>query len=313
MSKLYNYEYYHSYCDSVAYEDTSTWVPHFEAIADRIVRDLKPQTVLDAGCAMGYLVAALRDRGVEAYGVDISEYAISMVREDIRPYCVVGSIIDPLPAELPHHYDLVITIEMLEHLYEEEGRKAIKNLCALSECVIFSSTPDDFIERTHFNVRQREYWVRLFAEEGFCNDLNYKPAYAAPHAICFKKSVDWMLQVEDYERNIRISEAEWEGIVNDKERHIQNLMAEHREAEMRWKQQEKENEVRLEQQNRQLIVCGEQLEQQKHDLTRQCEMLRQQLAQAQEAYQVISNAFFWKITKPARVIMDALKALFRKR
>lgn len=284
MSELYNYEYYHSYCGSVAYEDTSTWVPHFDAIADRIVKDLKPKTVLDAGCAMGYLVSALRDRGVEAYGIDISEYAISKVREDIRPYCVVGSVTDPLPAVLPRRYDLVVTIEMLEHLYEEEGRKTIRNLCTLSERVIFSSTPDEFFERTHFNVRQREYWVRLFAEEGFYNDLNYRPTYAAPQAIYFKKSADWLRQVEDYERNIRISEAEWKKIVND--------------MEMRWREQK--------------TAYERQLELQKHDFTQHCETLRQQLAQAQDAYHVISNAFFWKITKPARVILDVLKALLKR-
>ena len=63
-----------------------------------------------------YLVAALRDRGVEAYGVDISEYAISKVREDIKPYCCVGSLTESLPKQLPETYDLVVTIEVLEHL-----------------------------------------------------------------------------------------------------------------------------------------------------------------------------------------------------
>ena len=60
-------------------------------LASQIKEKYHPQTVLDAGCAMGMLVAALRDLGVEAYGVDLSEYAISQVREDIRPYCAVGS------------------------------------------------------------------------------------------------------------------------------------------------------------------------------------------------------------------------------
>ena len=37
----------------------------------------KHQTICDFGCAKGYLVYALRLLGYDAYGVDISEYAIS--------------------------------------------------------------------------------------------------------------------------------------------------------------------------------------------------------------------------------------------
>ena len=208
MSELYNYEYYHCCCGPIAYEEPAHWVEFFGGIADRIVNDLKPRTVLDAGCAMGYLVAALRDRGVEAYGVDISEYAISKVREDIKQYCAVGSLTESLPACLPRQYDLVVTIEVLEHMYEEDGRKAIQNLCTLSDRIIFSSTPDDFTERTHFNVQQREYWARLFAAEGFFDDLTYRPTYLTAYASCFKKKDNWLRQIEDYERNIRITDNE---------------------------------------------------------------------------------------------------------
>src|SRR5438552_12783041 len=69
------------------YEHNEVWMRFFGAVADRIVQDFAPRTVLDAGCAIGLLVEALRDRGVDAYGVDISDYAISQVREDVRLYC----------------------------------------------------------------------------------------------------------------------------------------------------------------------------------------------------------------------------------
>ena len=115
-----------------------------ENVAEQIVNALHPRTVLDAGCASGHLVAALRDRGVEAYGIDISEYAISMVREDVREYCAVCSLTDPLPEKLPGKFDLVISSEVLEHLSAEDGCRAIANLCARTDRVIFSSTPADF-------------------------------------------------------------------------------------------------------------------------------------------------------------------------
>lgn len=204
MSEIYNQEYYHTDCGPIPYEEPEQWEIFFGAIADRIVQDLRPRTVLDAGCAMGYLVAALRERGVEAYGIDISDYAICCVREDIRPYCAVGSLLDPLPEGLPEQYDVVVTIEVLEHLYADTGKKAIQNLCSLADTVIFSSSPDDFTEKTHLNVQQREYWARLFAENGFYDDLNYRPTYITYHAACYRKKSDVLRQIEDYERNIRL-------------------------------------------------------------------------------------------------------------
>ena len=161
--ETYNEQYYHNSCGPVPYEEPEHWTEFFAIVADHIIADFAPKTVLDAGCAMGYLVTALRDRGVEAYGIDISRYAISKVREDIKPFCVVGSLTDELPSKLPKRFDLVTNIEVLEHLYAEDAVKAVHTLCGATDMVLFSSTPDDYTEATHVNVQQREYWARLFA------------------------------------------------------------------------------------------------------------------------------------------------------
>src|SRR6266699_3931927 len=75
-----------SYQTSAPYRrGESLWQTYFGQIADLIVSGLAPRTVLDAGCAIGFLVEARRERGVEAWGIDISEYAIEQVPETIRP------------------------------------------------------------------------------------------------------------------------------------------------------------------------------------------------------------------------------------
>ena len=399
MSEIYNAEYYKEYdvgCGKVDYSDSEYTKGFLTQIAQKIADDLHPRTVLDAGCAMGHLVAALRDLGVEAYGVDISKYAISKVREDIRPFCKVGSLTEPLPSGLPDRYDLVVTVEVLEHLYEDEGRQAIRNICKLTDEVLFTSTPDDFTEPTHVNVQQREYWCRVFFENGFVDDLNYRPRYLTSHALLFRRSANIERQVEDYERNIRISEcarqqetAHWSKAVEDKERHIQNITAQHAAENAAWAGRqnewaEKENEWRQEKQRleasaasemerlqqalrsketecetqakeadglrTELTCCKEQYraaahqcetletelaqyKDQYHTSADRCgtleaelahykehyhaaigqrEALKIQLAEVQNAYSAISNAFFWKITKPFRVCLDALKRIFGK-
>ena len=320
MKEIYNEEYYRQYdvgIGKVNYLDSQYTKGFLENVADRIVSDLHPKTVLDAGCATGHLVAALRDRGVEAYGIDISEYAISVVREDVRPFCAVGSLTQPLPANFPSKYDLVVTIEVLEHLYAEDGETAVKNLCGYADAVLFSSTPDDFEDPTHFNVQQREYWAKLFAQEGFLDDLSYRPNYLTAYALLFKRNDNWLRQVVDYERNIRVTENQCRidrqnltKTVEDKERHIKNLEGLLAEREQLIQEQgilysklndrNNANERELEHYKKHYGVAIAQRE----DLTRQ-------LAAAQGMYNAISNAAWWKITKPGRVLVGGIKKLLK--
>jgi hypothetical protein len=130
------------------------------------------------------LVESLWDLGIEARGVDISEYAIAEVRPDMRPYCRTGSVADPLPGR----FDLVTSIEVLEHVDDETARTAIKEMTAATDAVLFSSTPNDFAEPTHINIRPPLYWIRTFAEFGFRIDLRFDASFLIPHAILFRRS-----------------------------------------------------------------------------------------------------------------------------
>lgn len=51
------------------------------------------------------------------------------------------------------------------------------------------------------NVQQREYWCRAFFENGFLDDINYRPKYLTSYAVLFRRSENFGRQVEDYERN----------------------------------------------------------------------------------------------------------------
>ena len=180
----YNSEYYKSCLGPVPYSRyEGKWLQFFGLVADHIVKQIGPKKVLDAGCAKGFLVEALRDRGVEAYGIDLSEYAISQVRRDIQRYCRVASLVDPIA----ERFDLIVCIEVLEHIPEEIARQVIANLCRSTDDILFSSTPDDFAEVTHVNVRPRSYWNALFAEQGFDLDVEFDASRIAPHAMRFVK------------------------------------------------------------------------------------------------------------------------------
>jgi SAM-dependent methyltransferase len=54
-----------------------------------LVEVLKPKRVLDVGCARGFHVLFFRKFGVEAYGIDISSYAINRAPRPVKKYLFV--------------------------------------------------------------------------------------------------------------------------------------------------------------------------------------------------------------------------------
>ncbi len=203
MDEIYNWGYY----ISESYNDPEHWVKFFGGVAKHIAEELNPKTVLDVGCSVGYLVAALRDEGIEAYGTDVSADAIAHAREDIRPYLQVNSLLEEaMPSGFPARFDLVTNVEVLEHLYEEELEAALKKLCSFSDHILFSSSPDDIVEETHVNVRQPEYWVKMFAAQGFYRSMSYDGSYLSRDTLFFTRHNEMSLPrlAEDYEHYLRL-------------------------------------------------------------------------------------------------------------
>ncbi|HEX5593356.1 MAG TPA: methyltransferase domain-containing protein [Solirubrobacterales bacterium] len=189
--------YYFRHDCGIPYERNEHWLGFFGAMADAIVRDLRPTTVLDAGCAMGFLVEALRERGVEAWGIDVSEHAISQVHESVAAYCQVGSLTDPLP----RRYDLIVSVEVLEHIPPAEANAAVANLCAATDRLLLSTTPDDFGEATHLNVQAPEAWSAMLAQNGFLRETEHDVSYVTPWAALYARSAEPLAEaVRRYDR-----------------------------------------------------------------------------------------------------------------
>lgn len=188
--------YYATGCGTPMTRD-ALWLAQFARIAERIISDMQPKTVLDAGCAMGFLVEALRAKGVEAWGIDISEYAISQVHESVKAFCNIGSV----TASLARRYDLVVCIEVLEHLPKAAAEAAVANFCAHTDDILFSSSPNDFAEPTHYNVQPPEYWAEQFARHGFFRDVDCDLTHITPWAARFRKlHAPAHMRARDYER-----------------------------------------------------------------------------------------------------------------
>lgn len=180
--------HYYAHDCGIPYERNDHWTAFFGGIADAIVEQLQPRTVLDVGCAMGFLVEALRDRGVDAWGIDVSEHAISQAHESIKTVTAVSSAADELPANFPDHFELVTTIEVIEHMPKELALPAVRRMAGWADRVLFSSSPRDYTEATHINVQPPWSWAGLFASAGMLRSFEADASFLTPWAIVYEHS-----------------------------------------------------------------------------------------------------------------------------
>lgn len=235
--------YYYAHDCGAPYLRNEQWLTFFGGIAERIVKEINPKTVLDAGCAMGFLVEGLRNRDVEAWGVDISEYAIGQVHESVRPFCRVGSITEPFERK----YDLVTCIEVFEHMPPREAEKAAENLCRHTDDILFSSTPFDYKEVTHVNVNPPEHWAAMFARQGFYRDFDFDASFLTPWAVRYtRKPFEQGRFISEYERrfflmskensDLRALVQQQQGAIGKNEGEVQQLQAEATEVKVQLKE-----------------------------------------------------------------------------
>lgn len=134
----------------------------------------KRDIVLDFGCSRGYFVRALREHGVDAYGVDISEWAIKNCDETVKKH--VFNDIDSSPV----FFDYLFSKDVLEHIPDNElTQSLIRLLSCCREAAVFIVPlakseggeyiyPSDELDKTHIHRKTLNGWVDLiqpFAQE----------------------------------------------------------------------------------------------------------------------------------------------------
>ncbi len=103
-------------------------------------RNLRVQRSLDVGCATGYLVEALRERGVDAYGCDVSAYAVEHAAPGALGFVRAGDLARGLPYR-DGEFDLVTALEILEHLSPEAVPGALRELRRVCGGILYATVP----------------------------------------------------------------------------------------------------------------------------------------------------------------------------
>ena len=224
-SRDYDESYFHSQLGSdEPYEWANPyWRNFFTTVAQRIRAGTNPSVVLDVGCARGLLVQAFWEQGIDAYGIDVSQHAIETAHPDIAHRLSVGSA-----EEVSGSWDLITCIEVLEHMESTAAERAIDSMCAASDRVLLSSSPGDFTEPTHVNVREPAAWAASFAERGFFRRTDVDLSFLVPWAVLFERAPlnirDLVYRYERYAYPMRVEVLEKRRALLDASRKVSALL-----------------------------------------------------------------------------------------
>lgn len=159
------------------------WMPNLtRSMVVRIISHCGIRTehsVLDFGCARGYTVRALREFGHNAWGYDISQWALENCDPEVKDYLIAND-----STLLANSFDWVIAKDVLEHIPQVSD--TITQLMDVAEVGVFVVVPlsdsdggkyivlDYEEDVTHIHRLTLATWARMFVRSGWTVTMSYR-------------------------------------------------------------------------------------------------------------------------------------------
>jgi len=124
-------------------------------------------TVLDVGCAKGYVVKAFRWLKRSSYGVDISDYALENCDPEVKDWCFHLSELKTISENIS--FDWAIAKDVFEHIsYNdiEDFLFKIPGDCMFAVIPLGNGekyyAPVNNLDRSHIICKDMSWWVSMF-------------------------------------------------------------------------------------------------------------------------------------------------------
>lgn len=164
------------------------WIP----VAKRMIShyNLHPGSrILDIGCAKGFLVQEFRNLGMEAFGLDVSRYAVQNCLVDTIGYIHRGDILDLHFND--DSFDLVLCLGVIHNLDEDHLPLAFKEVQRVSKGPCFIT-----VDSYHTKEQEKIFleWVLTAKSHG------YPSWWLDKFKECgYTKDYDWVVWESGYE------------------------------------------------------------------------------------------------------------------
>ena len=131
-----------------------------------LVLELIPcKQVIDVGCGIGSWLSVFQEFEVESiFGVDgewVDEKMLEIPPEVFRSFDLTK------PFSMDRKFDLVVSLEVAEHLPHESAKQFVDSLVSLGPVILFSAAIPFQGGTNHINEQWPHYWLKLFQERGY--------------------------------------------------------------------------------------------------------------------------------------------------
>jgi cyclopropane fatty-acyl-phospholipid synthase-like methyltransferase len=151
-----------------------------------VLNIIKPRSILDVGCGLGTWLKTAEDLGVkDLLGIDnygIAENKLYIVRENFKQVNLNQDF------NLHRSFDLIICLEVAEHLKPQSAKNFIECLTKHSDVILFSAAILGQGGQNHINEQNPSYWEQIF------RDLNFIPIDIVRSKFEDNQAVEWWYQ-----------------------------------------------------------------------------------------------------------------------
>lgn len=164
-------------------------------IAEILYKIYKPSSVLDVGCGIGSYLCKFKEIGCNVVGIDkYMNKAIKYVDESIKEY--MNHMDCGKMFSLDTKFDLVMCIEVAEHILPQNSETLINNLSKHAKNRVLLSVAEPGQRGTgHINCQPKRFWLDLCNKNGlflekketeeFCNYLYKKSPIPKNNVLIF--------------------------------------------------------------------------------------------------------------------------------
>jgi predicted SAM-dependent methyltransferase len=134
------------------------------------IMDLKPTSVLELGCARGYILKRIEDCGIRVMGLEVSDHCYqTRVIKDVVTWDIIQT---PWPIK-DKEFDLCVSVATLEHIPEDKLPAIIREIERTTVRGLHGidlGEHDDGFDKTHCTLRSLEWWQQRMPPSQQCVD-----------------------------------------------------------------------------------------------------------------------------------------------
>lgn len=152
-----------------AYQHSSSELENDLRSADLVLHSLletiSPRSVLDVGCGLGHFSRKFLDQGIEDVLAVDGDYLDPELLCIPKEYFRVADLTKPF--DFGRKFDLVVSLEVAEHLPSQCAGQFVKCLIRHGDAVLFSAAFPGQGGQNHLNEQWATWWGKKFESHGY--------------------------------------------------------------------------------------------------------------------------------------------------